>query len=103
MPNANYTKGVVLEREVVNIFKSVGCHAARTAGSHGAYDLYAIGTDDQLDLGWTKLEVEKFRPMAKGWVRQGRTYDDWLHPMYVKGPDYSALFIQCKRKQKGGK
>jgi hypothetical protein len=100
MPNANYTKGVILEREIVNLFKSVGCVAARTAGSHGKYDLYVIGTKEQLDLGWDKLEIEKFRPTLKGWVRQGKTHNDWLFPMFVEGPGESALFIQCKRKGK---
>jgi len=100
MPNANYTKGVILEREIVNLFKSVGCVAARTAGSHGKYDLYAIGTKEQLDLGWDKLELEKFRPTNKGWVRQKGMYIDWLYPMIVNGPEESALFIQCKRKGK---
>lgn len=100
MPNANYTKGVALEREIVNLFKSVGCHAARTAGSHGKYDLYAIGTREQLDLGWDKLEIAKFRAATKGWARTGRTYVDWLYPMFINGPEECALFIQCKRKEK---
>lgn len=100
MPNANYVKGVVLEREIVNLFKSVGCTAARTAGSHGKYDLYVIGTTEQLDLGWDKLEIEKFRGTNKGWVRTGSKYVDWLYPMFVKGVGESALFIQCKRREK---
>ena len=100
MPNANYVKGVVLEREVVNLFKGVGCTAARTAGSHGKYDLYVIGTKAQLDLGWDALEIEKFRPTSKGWVRCGKTYNDCLYPMIINGPEESALFIQCKRKEK---
>lgn len=103
MPNANYTKGVVLEREIVNLFKSAGCHAARTAGSHGKYDLYAIGTRDQLHLGWDKLEIEKFRPTTTGWIRAGRTYVDRLYIMPIDGPEECAVFIQCKRllKRKG--
>ena len=100
MPNANYVKGVVLEREIVNLFKSVNCTAARTAGSHGKYDLYVIGTPEQLDLGWDKLELEKFRPVNTTWVRTGSKYIDTLYPMCVKGPEEYALFIQCKRKEK---
>lgn len=100
MPNKNYLKGVVLEREIVNLFKDAGCHAARTAGSHGKYDLYVIGTNDQLDLGWDKLEIMGFRGTNKGWVRTSTKYVDWLYPMFVKGPTESALFIQCKRKLK---
>lgn len=103
MPNKNYLKGVVLEREIVNLFKSVGCTAARTAGSHGKYDLYVIGTNDQLSLGWGKLELMKFRAKQGNWIRQGDKYTDILYPMYISGPNELALFIQCKRKQKGDK
>jgi len=38
----NYTKGVKLEREVVNIFKDNGWNAVRTAGSHSPYDVILI-------------------------------------------------------------
>lgn len=100
MANANYVKGVVLEREIVNAFKSVGCKASRTAGSHGAYDLFAIGTKAQLDLGWDKLEIMQFRPGNDAWIRTGRRYVDTLYPMIVNGFEESAVFIQCKRKEK---
>lgn len=35
----NYKKGVRLEREVVNLFKSNGYNAVRTAGSHSPFDV----------------------------------------------------------------
>lgn len=35
----NYTKGVKLERDVVNLFRKNGYQAARTAGSHSPYDV----------------------------------------------------------------
>ena len=44
MSNANYLKGVKLEREVVNIFKENGWIAQRTAGSHSPYDVILIKT-----------------------------------------------------------
>lgn len=100
MPNANYVKGVALEREIVKLFKSVGCTAARTAGSHGKYDLYVIGTKAQIDLGYDKLEIAKFRPANHCWRRTGRKYTDSLYLMLVPGFDESALFIQCKREEK---
>jgi hypothetical protein len=98
MPNANYLKGVVLEREIVNLFKSVGCTAARTAGSHGHYDLYAVGTVGKIDLAKTKLEIEGFRPSKEGYTRKGRTYLDVLHVMIIGDGTDEAIFIQCKRK-----
>lgn len=100
MSNANYIKGVVLEREVVNLFKGVGCTAARTAGSHGKYDLYAIGTQGQIDLGKWALEIVGFRPVKVGYERRGRTYIDTLHWMGITDNESEAVFIQCKRREK---
>jgi len=39
MKETNYTKGIKLEREVVNIFKKAGYQAQRTAGSHSEFDV----------------------------------------------------------------
>ena len=102
MPNKNYDKGVLLEREVVNYFKDVGCHSARTAGSHGKYDLYAIGTTNQINLGWDKLEIAGFRMAKEGLVRTKLKYTDILYLYEVADLENTALFIQCKRKMKGG-
>lgn len=100
MGNANYEKGVRLEREIVNLFKDVGCASARTAGSHGHYDLYAVGTVGKIDLAKTKLEIEGFRPSKEGYTRKGRTYVDVLHVMIIGDGTDEALFIQCKRRLK---
>ena len=100
MPNANYTKGVVLEREIVNLFKGVGCTVARTAGSHGKYDLYTIGTRGQIDLGKNALEIGGFRPVKVGYERKGRTYIDTLHWVETGDDVTTAVFIQCKRRKK---
>lgn len=107
MPNANYTKGVVLEREIVNLFKSVGCQAARTAGSHGKYDLYAIGSREQCSLASDKLEIIGFRPCfdspKPAIQRKGLKYIDTLFIMEISDNETNAVFIQCKRKEKGEK
>ena len=100
MPNSNYIKGVVLEREVVNLFKAAGCTAARTAGSHGKYDLYVIGDLGQIEVGKGALEVEGFRPSKEGYVRKGNLYTDTLHWMSIGDGITEAVFIQCKRKEK---
>lgn len=100
MPNKNYQKGVLLEREIVNYFKDVGCHAARTAGSHGKYDLYAIGTVDQINLGWDKLEIAGFRMTEIGLQRERTKYNDTLFLYEIGDSDNMALFVQCKRKEK---
>lgn len=100
MPNKNYQKGVLLEREIVNYFKDVGCHAARTAGSHGKYDLYAIGTDAQIILGWNKIEIAKFRVGVDYLTRTTTKYIDKLYVHRVSDGSNTALFIQCKRKEK---
>lgn len=100
MPNKNYLKGVVLEREIVNYFKDVGCSAARTAGSHGKYDLYVVGTQDQIMLGWDKLELAGFRMTATCLQRVSQKYNDCLYLFEVSDSETTALFIQCKRKEK---
>ena len=39
MSNANYIKGVKLERDVVNMFKKDGWSSTRTAGYHSIFDV----------------------------------------------------------------
>jgi Holliday junction resolvase len=43
MPNANYRKGYRVEREVKHKFEEAGFEALRSAGSHGAGDLFVVG------------------------------------------------------------
>ena len=38
----NYTKGVRLEQEVINIFKEHGWDALRSAGSHSPFDVVLV-------------------------------------------------------------
>jgi len=38
----NYTKGVRLEREVIQIFKKAGYTAFRSAGSHSPFDVVLV-------------------------------------------------------------
>jgi Holliday junction resolvase len=47
MPNPRYNKGVEFERKVVDLFRSVGCYAVRSAGSHGVADVVAIKTQKE--------------------------------------------------------
>lgn len=47
MSNPKYNKGVKLERDVVELFKSVGFTACRTAGSHGLYDVIAVSLNKE--------------------------------------------------------
>ena len=42
MPNKNYINGAARERKIVNLFRSAGCMAFRSAGSHSACDLVAV-------------------------------------------------------------
>lgn len=100
MPNKNYLKGIALEREIVNLFKDVGCHAARTAGSHGKYDLYAVGTIDQMSLAVDRLQIAGFRPTKDRYERTARRYCDQLFFHEVVADKDAAIFIQCKRKEK---
>jgi hypothetical protein len=42
MPNRNYDAGVRFERERLHDYESRGFVVSRSAGSHGAFDLWAI-------------------------------------------------------------
>ena len=43
MANSNYRKGYRVEREIYHRFKEAGFEVVRSAGSHGAGDLYVVG------------------------------------------------------------
>jgi len=53
MPNRNYRKGYRFEREILQKFREAGFKAIRSAGSHGAGDLYIEG------LGEVQLKARK--------------------------------------------
>ena len=55
MGNANYIRGVRVEREIVNYEKALGNVSARTAGSHGEYDLYIFDKKDTVTLVQVKV------------------------------------------------
>lgn len=42
MPNNGYLRSTKRERQLVIYYKSIGWEAARSAGSHGAYDVWAF-------------------------------------------------------------
>ncbi|MCK5602963.1 hypothetical protein KAR91_13860 [Candidatus Pacearchaeota archaeon] len=43
MTNKNYVSGAYYERKTVNLLRREGYHAQRTAGSHGLFDVVAVG------------------------------------------------------------
>ena len=43
MTNKNYVSGTYYERKTVNLLRDQGFHAQRTAGSHGLFDVIAVG------------------------------------------------------------
>ena len=43
MTNTNYVSGAYYERKTVNLLREQGYHAQRTAGSHGLFDVIAVG------------------------------------------------------------
>lgn len=42
MSNTKYSRGAAFERAVIKILEAAGMTASRTAGSHGALDVWAI-------------------------------------------------------------
>ena len=43
MTNKNYASGAYYERKTINLLRDQGYHAQRTAGSHGLFDVIAVG------------------------------------------------------------
>lgn len=50
MPNRNYVAGVRLERDVMEMYRKLGYSVARTAGSHGSYDVLAFDPQRPIEL-----------------------------------------------------
>lgn len=46
MPNNKYRRGANLEREVKKYYESIGYIASRSAGSHGAADVWATNFEE---------------------------------------------------------
>lgn len=55
MGNANYIRGVKMEREIVNYEKGLGHSASRHAGSHGVYDLCSFDNESVVLLVQVKV------------------------------------------------
>ena len=53
MPNRNYQKGYRVEREILQKFQAADFQVVRSAGSHGAGDLYVEG------LGSVQIKARK--------------------------------------------
>lgn len=101
-----YQRGILLERELVVLYKTVGCHSWRSAGSHGPYDVMVMGTQDAVTSGWAKMcIVAGFKSTDYGAHREKGKFIDDLYTIEFKSYNYIrdnkvALFIQCKRKEK---
>jgi len=63
MPNNNYRRGYALERNVKKYLESIGYKATRAAGSHGLFDVWALGPDHvllvQCKIGANELYAKK--------------------------------------------
>lgn len=76
-PNNSYLRSTQRERQRVNYWKDQGFHAARTAGSHGEYDLYAVSPDLKLVIfeqiktskGGRSVVTKAFRETREAIVR----------------------------------
>jgi Holliday junction resolvase len=68
MSNPNYDAGVRLEREVMAIFKREGYEVARTAGSHGPWDVILLkrGRGREYEVRCLVLVQCKTRKVAAG-------------------------------------
>lgn len=101
-----YQKGVAFERELVSLFKTVGCYSWRSAGSHGPYDVMVLGSFDQVQAGYDKLfTLLGFEATEFGFHRAKGKYLDTGYCAEFKSWKWEqdnkmVLLIQCKRKEK---
>ena len=87
MPNRNYNRGVRYERQLVNALKACGAEAARTAGSHGRYDVVAVATDMA-----TACQVNR----AFEWLSTQQPKDPWFDWVVrlTGGPDHKLCYAK---------
>jgi len=83
----NYRRGAETERRIVEILEAAGYWAYRTAGSHGPWDVMAVGPSSvrliqakrsKKDSGWQadyERAVEQMRELPK---IQNVSYEVWV-------------------------
>ena len=106
MPNANYQRGVRFERALVTALKACGAEAARTAGSHGRYDVVAVASDMATACAVNRLfewlSVTQPKDPWFDWVCRfgGGRLDKLCYAKVVNnGQGEWAYFLQCKVSQ----
>lgn len=57
----NYSRGADAEREVCKLLEGLGYYSARTAGSHGIWDVWAYHPN----LGFRLIQVKNDTPISK--------------------------------------
>lgn len=93
MPNKNYLRGRRWEYEVAKQLRKEGYKVMRTAGSHGPYDLIALGPNliILIQCKVTKTEAAKKRLVNMfGGIQEPN--DDQL---YGKHSRYGEQVIEC--------
>lgn len=90
MPNKNYQAGRRLEYETVKRYRNQGCHAMRTAGSHGFFDVIALYDD----MTPTLIQCKRVSRAAEG----HRLADNFIHhpPLKMSGKYRQQLIVQIK-------
>ena len=90
MGNSNYQSGTRYERKAMEKLEEAGYETMRTAGSHGIFDILAVGPSVRLiqhksfeeGNDWQREyeeAVEKIRPLKK---LDGVTYEVWVWKKY---------------------
>ncbi len=83
----NYRRGVETERRIVEILESAGYVAQRSAGSHGPWDVVAVGPAgvrfiqakrSKTDTGWEREYELAMEEMGQLPRLQGVSYECWV-------------------------
>ena len=59
MANRKYEQGTRFEREVIKDYEAMGWHCIRASGSHGAFDVVAIHSDNYIHLIQCKVTKDE--------------------------------------------
>jgi len=74
-----YTQGRNIEYQIVRYFKKLGYEAWRTAGSHGPFDVIAVGPHDV-----TLAQVKSYRDKHGSYAKDIEKLHNLKCPSYIK-------------------
>lgn len=90
MPNRNYRRGYENERKTMRVLEAAGYETFRMAGSHGMFDVIAVGKNDvrliQVKSGRARMGPAAREAMRAVKVPPNCTKEEWRWPRMARQP-----------------